>query len=1525
MGLSWSDLRACNGSQREGFEELCSQLARLKTPDGAEFIRTGNPDSGVECFCRLEDGQEWGWQAKFFRDSLRPSQWNQTDRSVKVALEAHPNLVRYFVCVPRNRSDGRRPGITTELQRWKDRVAKWEGWAHDLGMTVEFVWWGSSELLSRLSRDSQAGRCRFWIGAVGKFGPAWFDRQLERAVEAAGPRYTPEIHVDLPLSKQFELLGRLEPAVAEVRWLARNIQKQPTYMLRRLTADEVSDVIPELRGVEERVDEVVGALSDMPCRPDQEWPLADVMSRVDLALRCLDVCEAPIEAAAETYREANKVEDTAGRHRPNPYSEAAYQVRALQSALWGASETLSRLDRVVNSDLMLVTGDAGSGKTHLLCDLTRARLAEQYPTVLLMGQQFTTRELPWIQARAQLDLGDLSAAEFVGALEAAAQAANSRALFMIDAINEGEGYEIWPQHLAGFLSDLSASPWIAVVLSIRSPYVDHIVPEGVRDSAYELTHRGFAYDTYAAVERFCEYYGLDFPATPLLRPEFDNPLFLKTLCAGLAHGQSRRIPVGSEGISTVFGRYLNAIDAVLAKSLDYDPHGNVVARALGAVASELAETGTRWLPRQRAQELVNRFAPSSEYSRSLYRALVDNGLLMESPGSPRGDERIVHFGYDWFADHLIATHLIDRCGDAESLASSLAGDDSDGAAADWHPRNAPLEALSVLLPERLNIELPEVLAGPDVEPVIRRAFLKGLPWRDTTTIGAGCRELIEDLLIAAQGSGTVDVFDALVTCATVPAHPLGAALLDEHLRHLNMPDRDAAWSRYLYLAYGERGPVDRLLDWAEKHSRSTASPDRETTAACATVLAWFLTSSHRFVRDRATKGLVALLTDDAGLTCELVERFNDVDDPYVRERVMATAYGVAMRNTDLQALAPLADLVYQLIFADGEPPPHILLRDYASGIIERALHLGAELNFDLRLVAPPYGSVWPDIPQISELEKLDLLSRDDRMELSDAERAQARIWSSVMTWDFARYVIGTNVRAESRHWLSVRNADSLCKSADELAESFKSSLAPDLQRAFNELWNCTRPVQRDIPFANTGVDLEVHETDRPSIPFTVQKPYLDPLLEEPFVGGLSKRQRTRYEEIKTARGAREPRLALEVIQRFVLWRVFDLGWTIERFGNLDRHIYGSFGVARHSTDTRKPERIGKKYQWIAYHEILAYISDHYQYRAPYEDVRPKNTYRGAWQLSVRDIDPFSVFTGAIPDRGRTEHSVNRWRHETAIASVDELSHERWLEQESDIPDREQQLRFVDPESGGTWVKLQGSAEWQLPTESRYERYEVDQREIWLNAYGYFIEATAVDQFISWSKAVDFWNRWMPEPPGAYPLFFGELGWSFAFEALLGDSLESQIAEPPQGERCPVPLQSAAFEFVAEAGGYDCSVVEGHRFYRPNSRLVEAMTLRWTGHGADFVNEERTLVAFDPSAHRIDSSALLVREESLASFLHETGSALVWAIVGEKCAFVPGDLSESWAGFLRMTGASVYGPERLTGDLTAYLEIPTPGR
>ena len=90
MPLNWNDIRPLNGSQATGFEELCAQLARVDGPETSTFVRKGAPDAGVECYCVLADGSEWGWQAKYFLNALSRDQWRQLDRSIKTALEKHP-------------------------------------------------------------------------------------------------------------------------------------------------------------------------------------------------------------------------------------------------------------------------------------------------------------------------------------------------------------------------------------------------------------------------------------------------------------------------------------------------------------------------------------------------------------------------------------------------------------------------------------------------------------------------------------------------------------------------------------------------------------------------------------------------------------------------------------------------------------------------------------------------------------------------------------------------------------------------------------------------------------------------------------------------------------------------------------------------------------------------------------------------------------------------------------------------------------------------------------------------------------------------------------------------------------------------------------------------------------------------------------------------------------------------------------------------------------------------------------------
>ena len=180
--------------------------------------------------------------------------------------------------------------------------------------------------------------------------------------------------------------------------------------------------------------------------------------------------------------------------------------------------------------------------------------------------------------------------------------------------------------------------------------------------------------------------------------------------------------------------------------------------------------------------------------------------------------------------------------------------------------------------------------------------------------------------------------------------------------------------------------------------------------------------------------------------------------------------------------------------------------------------------------------------------------------------------------------------------------------------------------------------------------------------------------------------------------------------------------------------------------------------------------------------------------------------------------------------------------------------------------------------------------------------------------------WVPEPPMTDGLFFGELGWSFASQSQLGNYLGARQPEPREGQRCPVALQSAAFECSASGGQYDCSLAHGQQFYRPNPRLAAAVGLRWTGYGADFVGADGTLAAFDSSAHDDGPGALLLREDCLERFLSETQSALVWATIGEKQVIRPRLRRDPWIGFLRLTDAVVYEAGCLRGHRRTRLEI-----
>src|SRR5437763_970128 len=124
MSLFWSAIRSFNGSQNNAFEELVCQIAREEPIENKiDFYRIAAPDGGVEAYCVLQNGDEYGWQAKFFL-SMGKSQWSQIEKSFKKAVEKHPRLTHYYICIPLDREDPRLDGQKWFMDKWKENSHK---------------------------------------------------------------------------------------------------------------------------------------------------------------------------------------------------------------------------------------------------------------------------------------------------------------------------------------------------------------------------------------------------------------------------------------------------------------------------------------------------------------------------------------------------------------------------------------------------------------------------------------------------------------------------------------------------------------------------------------------------------------------------------------------------------------------------------------------------------------------------------------------------------------------------------------------------------------------------------------------------------------------------------------------------------------------------------------------------------------------------------------------------------------------------------------------------------------------------------------------------------------------------------------------------------------------------------------------------------------------------------------------------------------------------------------------------------
>ena len=158
-------------------------------------------------------------------------------------------------------------------------------------------------------------------------------------------------------------------------------------------------------------------------------------------------------------------------------------------------------------------------------------------------------------------------------------------------------------------------------------------------------------------------------------------------------------------------------------------------------------------------------------------------------------------------------------------------------------------------------------------------------------------------------------------------------------------------------------------------------------------------------------------------------------------------------------------------------------------------------------------------------------------------------------------------------------------------------------------------------------------------------------------------------------------------QRWVCKRAYEIGWTEELFSQFD----GSYPVRNgRGRGDQEIERVGKKYQWLAFHELLARLADNVHWADRYDDPENKR-YIGPWQIHQRDIDPTLGISKHV-ERPSDYRNVNSWWQQDnfPIGDITCFSEQQeYLWDEQLLPEFRDLLQVVDPVTHNQWSVLRG--------------------------------------------------------------------------------------------------------------------------------------------------------------------------------------------------------------------------------------------
>lgn len=364
------------------------------------------------------------------------------------------------------------------------------------------------------------------------------------------------------------------------------------------------------------------------------------------------------------------------------------------------------------------------------------------------------------------------------------------------------------------------------------------------------------------------------------------------------------------------------------------------------------------------------------------------------------------------------------------------------------------------------------------------------------------------------------------------------------------------------------------------------------------------------------------------------------------------------------------------------------------------------------------------------------------------------------------------------------------------------------------------------------------------------------------------------------------------VRRQIFWRIYDLGYSLHDFGEIDKEI-ASRDHSYRSDVPGKTERYGKKYCWIAYFELAGYRAD-------------KGLLREDWEVRGSEVDIDPSFPEAPPKiKILTDSLIDK-----------KITTEQWVKQQTSVNIDKVFIQDGVGNVDGKWVLLDGTIGEEDKTSNKGLLIRV------VGALVNEIEAKDLtDLYMRKKKDERGRNDDIPDPESDYYTFVGEIPWCETFpktvypqtmEFTLSDkkivkkkikivipsffakekgkpeatSYEQEVLDYKEMEKqgiirkikVMIPVRNFSWE------SYHCKLNQAGGVTVVNKEISCGLKLRTEPQGFDLIDNKGNKASISTeygSSWTNGHEMIFLREDLLNVYLRKKKKSLVWLIWGER--------------------------------------------